>query len=67
MTATVTFILVFIILIIVLGVVVSPVGRTAIHTSLFVAQILDLPIKPQTWFIGTPIRERVVYPGPNGE
>ena len=67
MTATVTFILVFIILIIVLGVVVSPVGRTAIHTSLFVAQILDLPIKPQTWFIDTPIRERVVYPGPNGE
>ena len=67
MTATITLFVAFIIIVIVLGVGFSPPGKTAIRTSFFVTQILDLPIKPQTWFADTPVREKVMYPGPNGE
>ena len=67
MTTTITFFIVFLILIVIVGTVISPQGRAVIHTSLFVSQILDLPIKPQTWFIDTPIRQKVIYPGPHTE
>ena len=67
MTATITLFVACIIIGIVLGVGFSPPGKTAIRTSFFVTQILDLPIKPQTWFADTPVREKVMYPGPNGE
>ena len=60
MTATITLFVAFIIIVIVLGVGFSPPGKTAIRTSFFVTQILDLPIKPQTWFADTPVREKVM-------
>ena len=46
---------------------VTPQGRTAFHTALFVLQVLDLPLKPQSWFTGQPVREEVRFPQQMGE
>jgi hypothetical protein len=35
----------------VLFIAVTPQGRAGFHTVLFVSQVLDLPIKPQAWFL----------------
>lgn len=39
----------------------TPQGRTAFHTFLFVAQVLDVPWKPQSFFTGEPVRQEVTY------
>ena len=41
---------------------VTPSGRTAFHTALFISQILDLGIKPQPWFTSEPTRYEITYP-----
>ena len=45
---------------------IFPQVRAATHTVFFVLQVLDLSIKPQSWFTGEAIREEVTYPGPSG-
>ena len=44
----------------------TPQGRTAFHTALFVSQVLDLPFKPQSWFTAQPVRQQVTYPRAEG-
>ncbi|PKB70614.1 MAG: hypothetical protein BZY87_08740 [SAR202 cluster bacterium Io17-Chloro-G6] len=39
----------------------TPQGKAAFRAALFVAQILDVPIKPQPWFTGDPVRHEVTY------
>ena len=45
----------------VLFVIATPQGRAGFQTVLFVSQMLDLPVKPQTWFTGEPLRRQVQY------
>ena len=45
---------------------IFPQVRAATHTGFFVLQVLDLPIKPQSWFTREAVREEVTYPGPSG-
>jgi pimeloyl-ACP methyl ester carboxylesterase len=47
--------------------VLTPQFRTGFHTGLFVSQILNAPIKPQSWFTREPLREQLNYPRPVGE
>ena len=44
-----------------LFVIATPQGRTAFHTALFVSQMLDLPVKPQSWFTDEPLRSQARY------
>ena len=44
-----------------LFIVVTPQGRTGFHTALFVTQVLDLPVKPQSWFTDEPMRQEIRY------
>ena len=46
---------------VVLFIVATPQGRTGFNTVLFVLQVLDLPIKPQSWFTAEPLRHRIQY------
>ena len=46
---------------------VTPQGRAALRTALFVAQMLPLPVKPQEWSSSNPVREPVVFPLPDGQ
>ena len=46
---------------------VTPQGQTGVHTFLFVTQVLNMPVKPQSWFTKEPVREEVTYPRPGGE
>ena len=46
--------------------VVTPQGKAALSTSLFVFQVLDLSINPQPWLTGDPVREEVTVPLPDG-
>jgi len=50
----------------VLFVTLSPQGRTGFHTALFVTQVLNMPVKPQSWFTREPVRQEVTYPQPTG-
>ena len=45
---------------------VVPQGRAAFHTALFVLQVLELGVKPQSWFTKAPVREETEYPLPDG-
>ncbi|MBM3933258.1 MAG: hypothetical protein FJ319_02980 [SAR202 cluster bacterium] len=46
---------------------VTPQGRAAFKTALFVPQVLpSIPIKPQVWFTGDPAYREVYYPLSNG-
>ena len=45
----------------VLVIVATPQGRTGFHTVLFVSQVLDLPLKPQSWFTDEPLHQKVRY------
>ena len=48
--------------------VITPQGRVAIHTLLFLPQVLPgLPFKPQQWLIRSPIREEVRFPIKSGD
>lgn len=40
---------------------VFPQLPTGFHTALFVTQVLDVPVKPQTWFTQTPVREEIIF------
>jgi pimeloyl-ACP methyl ester carboxylesterase len=44
-----------------------PPLMSGVHTGLFVLQVLDLPLKPQSWFTAGPMRQEIAYPKPNGE
>ena len=41
-------------------------GRAGFKTTLFVLQVLQTPVKPQSWFTKEAIREVVYYPGSLG-
>ena len=58
--------LVVVVALLVLFIAVTPQGKAGFHTVLFVSQVLDLPIKPQTWFTGEPLRHEVHYPSSDG-
>ena len=47
--------------------IVTPQGRAGYHTAFFVLQVLDLGIRPQSWFSPEPVREEVTYPQASGE
>ena len=47
--------------------ILTPQGRAGYHTAFFVLQVLDLGIRPQTWFTPEPVREEVTYPQASGE
>ena len=40
----------------------TPQGRAGFHTVLFVLQILEIPVQPQSWFTQEPLRLEVTYP-----
>ncbi len=45
-----------------IGLAATPQVRTASHTLLLVPQLLPaIPVKPQQWFVGEPVRRPVVY------
>ena len=47
---------------------VTPQGRTAVRTALFIPQVLPtIPIKPQEWFTDDPVWKEVRYPQAAGE
>ncbi len=45
---------------------VFPQIITGFHTTLFVLQVLNVPVKPQSWFTSTPVREELSYDRPDG-
>ena len=49
-----------------LFIALTPQGRAGFHTGLFVLQVLDLPVKPQTWFTAEPLRHEAHYPSSDG-
>ena len=44
----------------------TPQGRAGFHTVLFVLQVLELPVQPQSWFTKEPGRREVTYPQADG-
>ena len=48
-------------LVLVLVTALTPQGRSGFHTALFVTQILDAPVKPQSWFTADPVRQEITY------
>ena len=44
----------------------TPQGRTGFRTALFVLQLLEQPLKPQSWISDEPLREVAVYRSPSG-
>ena len=57
---------VVVVALLVLFIAVTPQGKTGFQTVLFVSQVLDLPVKPQTWFTDEPLRHEVHYPSSDG-
>ena len=51
----------------VIAFIAFPQVRAGFHTVLFVLQVLEVPVKPQSWFTREPVREEVRYPGPEGQ
>ena len=49
-----------------LFIALTPQGKTGFHTILFVSQVLDIGVKPQTWFTGEPLRHEVHYQSSDG-
>ena len=49
-----------------LFIAVTPQGKAGFHTILFVSQVLDLGVKPQTWFTDEPLRHEVHYQSSDG-
>ena len=43
-------------------ILLTPQGRTAFHTALFVMQVLEMPVQAQSWFTDEPLRHRVHFP-----
>lgn len=55
-----------VLLVVVVILALAPQFRAGFHTGLFVIQILDASIKPQSWFTREPAREQLSYPRPDG-
>ncbi len=49
-----------------LFIAITPQGRAGFHTALFVTQVLDVPVKPQSWFTSEPLRHEAHYPSSDG-
>ena len=49
-----------------LFIALTPQGRAGFHTTLFLTEVLDMPVKPQSWFTEEPLRHEVSYPSPEG-
>ena len=49
------------------GFFLVPQIRAGAHTTFFVLQMLDSPVKPQSWFTKAPDRQEVLYHRPPGE
>ena len=49
------------IILVMLAAVLTPQGRTAFRATLSVLQVLEQPIKPQSWFSADPLREAAAY------
>ena len=49
-----------------LFIALTPQGRAGFHTALFLAQVLDAPVKPQGWFTAEPLRYEVHFPSAGG-
>ena len=43
-------------------IVATPQGKAGFRAALFVPEVLDVPLKPQPWFTGDPVRHEVSYP-----
>ena len=43
-------------------IVATPQGKAGFRAALFVPEVLDVPLKPQPWFTGDPVRHEVTYP-----
>ncbi len=46
---------------------IFPQLPTGFHTALFVTQVLNIPVKPQSWFTPTPVRQEITFPRANAE
>ena len=44
---------------------IFPQLPTGFHTALFVTQVLNVPVKPQTWFTLEPVRAEITYERPD--
>ena len=51
----------FLLLTVVVLFTVFPQLPTGFHTALFVTQVLNVPVKPQTWFTQAPVREEITF------
>ena len=49
-----------------LFIALTPQGRAGFHTALYLTQVLDVPVKPQSWFIAEPLRHEVHFPSDGG-
>ena len=49
-----------------LFIALTPQGRAGFHTAIFVTQVLDIPVKPQSWFTAEPVRHEVHYQSSEG-
>ena len=49
-----------------LFIAVTPQGKAGFHTVLFVSQVLEIGVKPQTWFTEEPLRHEVHYQSSEG-
>ena len=54
------------VLLLTLATALTPQGRTGFRTALFVLQLLEQPLKPQSWISDEPLREVAVYRSPSG-
>ena len=57
-------VVVAVIVLLVVAFVVFPQVRAGVHTLLFVLQVLEVPVKPQSWLTRTPVRKRSPTPAP---
>ena len=46
---------------------IFPQLPTGFHTALFVTQVLNSPVKPQSWFTPTPVRQEITFPRADAE
>ena len=54
------------VLLITLAIALTPQGRTGLRTALFVLQLLEQPLKPQSWISDEPLRQVAAYVSPSG-
>ena len=54
------------VLLITLAIALTPHGRTGLRTTLFVLQLLEQPLKPQSWTSDEPLRQVAAYVSSSG-